>query len=109
MRIGYVPEEVVLFDSPTPREYLEFVASVRRMDSATASERFRKLAEAFGLSDYVDTPIGALSKGNRQKVALVAAFIHEPPLLILDEPAARAPSPSSRWRWRPLWSSRSPW
>jgi ABC-2 type transport system ATP-binding protein len=86
MRIGYVPEEVVLFDSLTPREYLEFVASVRRMDSATASERFRKLAEAFGLSDYVDTPIGALSKGNRQKVALVAALIHEPPLLILDEP-----------------------
>ena len=74
MRIGYVPEEVVLFDSLTPREYLEFVTSVRRMDSATASQRFRKLAEAFGLSEHVDTPIGALSKGSRQKVALIAGL-----------------------------------
>ena len=96
MRIGYVPEEVVLFDSLTPREYLEFVASVRRMDSATASQRFRKLAEAFGLSEHVDTPIGALSKGSRQKVALIAALIHEPPLLILDEPFTGLDVASSR-------------
>jgi len=69
---------------------------VRRLNSGTATERFRKLAEAFGLTECVDTPIGALSKGNRQKVALAAALLHDPPLLILDEPFTGLDVASSR-------------
>jgi ABC-2 type transport system ATP-binding protein len=84
--IGYVPEEVILMDSLTPREFFEFVASIRRLDATTANARLEKLVSAFQLREYFDTPIAALSKGNRQKVAIIAALLHEPPLLILDEP-----------------------
>jgi len=84
--IGYVPEEIVLMDSLTPREFLEFVASIRRLNSDTVNTRLGKLISAFQLAEYFDTPIAALSKGNKQKVAIVAALLHEPPLLILDEP-----------------------
>ncbi|MEM3712844.1 MAG: ABC transporter ATP-binding protein [Thermoproteota archaeon] len=84
--IGYVPEEVILMDSLTPREFLEFVASIRRLDKDTVNARLEKLVSAFQLGEYFDTPIAALSKGNKQKVAVVAALLHEPQLLILDEP-----------------------
>jgi len=84
--IGYVPEEVILMDSLTPREFLEFVASIRRLDKNTVNTRLEKLVSAFQLGEYFDTPIAALSKGNKQKVAIVAALLHEPQLLILDEP-----------------------
>ncbi|MEM2087594.1 MAG: ABC transporter ATP-binding protein [Thermoproteota archaeon] len=84
--IGYVPEEVILMDSLTPREFLEFVASIRRLNADTANTRLEKLVSAFQLKEYFDTPIAALSKGNKQKVAVIAALLHEPQLLILDEP-----------------------
>ncbi|MCS7139013.1 MAG: ABC transporter ATP-binding protein [Crenarchaeota archaeon] len=84
--IGYVPEEIILMDSLTPREFLEFVASIRRLDANTVNTRLEKLVSAFRLGEYFDTPIAALSKGNKQKVAIVAALLHEPQLLILDEP-----------------------
>lgn len=84
--MGYIPEEVVLMDSLTPREFLEFVASIRRLNAEAVNTRLEKLVSAFGLREYFDTPIAALSKGNKQKVAIVAALMHEPPLLILDEP-----------------------
>ncbi|MBO3800026.1 MAG: ABC transporter ATP-binding protein [Candidatus Brockarchaeota archaeon] len=84
--IGYVPEEVILMDSLTPREFLEFVASIRRLNADTVNTRLEKLVSAFQLREYFDTPIAALSKGNKQKVAIVAALMHEPRLLILDEP-----------------------
>ncbi|MEM1557708.1 MAG: ABC transporter ATP-binding protein [Thermoproteota archaeon] len=84
--IGYVPEEVILMDSLTPGEFLEFVASIRHLDENTVNTRLEKLVSAFQLEEYFDTPIAALSKGNKQKVAIVAALLHEPQLLILDEP-----------------------
>ncbi|MEM3956591.1 MAG: ABC transporter ATP-binding protein [Thermoproteota archaeon] len=84
--MGYVPEEVVLMDSLTPREFLEFVASIRRLKADMVQPRLGKLVSAFQLREYFDTPIAALSKGNKQKVAVVAALLHEPQLLILDEP-----------------------
>jgi ABC-2 type transport system ATP-binding protein len=84
--IGYIPEEVILMDSLTPREFLEFVTSIRRLDADTANTRLEKLVSAFQFREYFDTPIAALSKGNKQKVAVIAALLHDPPLLILDEP-----------------------
>jgi ABC-2 type transport system ATP-binding protein len=91
-----VPEEVVLFDSLTPREFLEFTASLRRLEAAAANSRLEKLTSAFDLTKYFDTPIAALSMGNKQKVAIVAALLHEPRLLILDEPLIGLDARSSK-------------
>jgi len=85
-QIGYVPEEVVLFDSLTPREFFEFIASVRRLKADIVNSRLERLAYVFDVKQYFDTPIAALSRGNKQKVAIAAALLHEPKLLILDEP-----------------------
>jgi ABC-2 type transport system ATP-binding protein len=84
--IGYVPETSLLYEALTPREFLEFVAGVRRMDAAAASERARLYAEAFRLGEEFEEPIATLSNGTRQKVLLIAAFLHQPRLLVLDEP-----------------------
>ena len=95
-QIGYVPEEVVLFDSLTPREFLEFTASLRRLETNVANSRVVKLSTAFDLTKYFDTPIAALSMGNKQKVAIVAALLHEPRLLVLDEPLIGLDARSSK-------------
>jgi len=95
-QIGYVPEEVVLLDSLTPREFLEFVASIRRLEASVANSRIERLTSAFELKQYFDTPIAALSMGNKQKVAIVAALMHEPKLLILDEPLIGLDARSSK-------------
>lgn len=95
-QIGYVPEEVVLLDSLTPREFFEFVASIRRLDREGASSRLERFASAFELKQYFDTPIAALSMGNKQKVAIVAALLHDPKLLILDEPLIGLDARSSK-------------
>ncbi|MEM3672856.1 MAG: ABC transporter ATP-binding protein [Candidatus Bathyarchaeia archaeon] len=95
-QIGYVPEEVVLFDSLTPREFFEFIASVRRLKAEVVNPRLEKLAYALDIKQYFDTPIAALSRGNKQKVAVTAALLHEPKLLILDEPLIGLDARSSK-------------
>jgi len=95
-QIGYVPEEVVLLDSLTPREFFEFVTSIRRLDKETANLKLERFVSAFELKQYFDTPIAALSMGNKQKVAIVAALLHDPKLLILDEPLIGLDARSSK-------------
>ena len=95
-QIGYVPEEVVLLDSLTPREFLEFTASIRKLDRSAVNSRLERLTSAFQLTQYFDTPIAALSMGNKQKVAIIAALMHEPRLLILDEPLIGLDARSSK-------------
>jgi ABC-2 type transport system ATP-binding protein len=95
-QIGYVPEEVVLLDSLTPREFLEFVASIRRLSKDTINSKLERYISAFELKQYFDTPIAALSMGNKQKVAIVAALLHDPKLLILDEPLIGLDARSSK-------------
>jgi ABC-2 type transport system ATP-binding protein len=85
-QIGYVPETSMLYEALTPHEFLEFVASVRRLEPRRSADRVRNLVTAFRLSEEFDEPIASLSNGTRQKVLLVAALLHEPPLLVLDEP-----------------------
>lgn len=85
-RIGYVPETSMLYEALTPREFLEFVASVRRLDATTATRRTQTYAQAFRLEAEFEEPIATLSNGTRQKVLLIAALLHAPPLLVLDEP-----------------------
>jgi ABC-2 type transport system ATP-binding protein len=95
-QIGYVPEEVVLMDSLTPREFLEFTSSIRRLDPKTVNPRLERLTTAFEVKQYFDTPIAALSMGNKQKIAIIAALLHEPRLLILDEPLIGLDARSSK-------------
>ena len=85
-RLGYVPETSLLYEALTPREFLEFIASVRRLDRNVASERARSYATAFRLEGEFEEPIASLSNGTRQKVLIIAALLHQPPLLVLDEP-----------------------
>jgi ABC-2 type transport system ATP-binding protein len=94
--LGYVPETVQLYDSLSIREFLQFVASVRRMAPQTANTRARELIRAFDLEKYFDTPTMALSAGTKQKVAVISALIDNPPLLILDEPMSGLDVRSSR-------------
>jgi ABC-2 type transport system ATP-binding protein len=82
-RIGYLPGDLHLYERLTPREHLRYFAALRGLDGLGEGE---KLAERFELE--LDRPIKALSKGNRQKVGLVQAFLHRPDLLLLDEPTA---------------------
>jgi ABC-2 type transport system ATP-binding protein len=84
--VGYVPEASMLYEALTPREFLEFVASVRGIPRATASERTELYGAAFRLASELDDPIASLSMGTRQKVLIIGAFLHHPPLLVLDEP-----------------------
>lgn len=95
-QIGYVPEEVVLLDSLTPREFLEFISSIRRLEPSLANSRLERFVSAFELKQYFDTPIAALSMGNKQKVAIVAALLHDPKLLVLDEPLVGLDARSSK-------------
>lgn len=81
--IGVVPENPALLDSLTPNEFLELVASVRKMNN---TQRIKSLVNAFNFEEYLDTPIASLSLGNRQKCVIIAALMHDPPILILDEP-----------------------
>ncbi len=84
--LGYVPESPLLFDALSPHEFLEFLAGVRRLPAELADARSRAYLAAFGIEAEAGRPLATLSLGTRQKVLLVAALLHQPPLLVLDEP-----------------------
>jgi ABC-2 type transport system ATP-binding protein len=82
-RVGYLPGDFVVDGRQTPREFLTYLGNLR---GGVGPRAFEPIAERLGLD--LDNRIGALSKGNRQKVGLVQAFMHDPELLILDEPTS---------------------
>jgi ABC-2 type transport system ATP-binding protein len=85
-RIGYVPEEPHLYTFQSAAEYLALVGRLREMPEALREKKTGALLELFGLSHAADQDIGTFSKGMKQKVMIVAALLHDPELLILDEP-----------------------
>lgn len=85
-RVGYVPENAVLYESLTVLEHLMLVARLYGVDDATAQRRVLPILEAFELPGRIGARIGSLSKGMRQKVMLTAALLHDPEILFLDEP-----------------------
>lgn len=85
-RVGYVPEEPHLYPFLSGREYLQLVGRLREIASATLERRIEGLLHLFGLGRDTDQSIGSYSKGMRQKILISAALIHDPDLLIFDEP-----------------------
>jgi ABC-2 type transport system ATP-binding protein len=85
-KIGYIPESGALFEKLTPREYLTSMGRLYRVSDYHAIEGIAKWLDFFSLSRQADQRIGLLSKGNKQKVCWIAALLHDPEVLILDEP-----------------------
>ncbi|PNX51013.1 MAG: hypothetical protein BV458_12190 [Thermoplasmata archaeon M9B2D] len=86
--VGYVPEEHQLYDSLTPRELFEFIASIRQLPQDKTNKRIGEMVKALDFGKYYDSLIVTLSQGNKQKTMLISALLHAPRLLILDEPFA---------------------
>ena len=84
--IGYVPENVPAYDEMSPAAFLGFVCEVRRIRGAERRERIESIAATCAIQDVMDQTIGTLSKGYRRRVGLAQALVHDPPILILDEP-----------------------
>ena len=85
-RMGYLPETVPLYTDMTVRGYLGFMGSIRGMSRARIRRRIGDVVDICRLGEYTDTLIGKLSKGFRQRVGIAQAILHEPDILILDEP-----------------------
>ncbi len=94
--LAWVPDEPMIYDKLTPLEYLEFVAGLWSMEPDFARFKADTLLEQFGLAAHADERCGGFSKGMRQKVALAGALIHEPRLIILDEPLTGLDAGSAR-------------
>ncbi len=85
-RLGYVPEEPQLYPHLTGAEYLEMVGELRGMAEAKLASKIEGLLRLLSLYDDRHVPISSYSKGMRQKVLLAAALLHNPDLILLDEP-----------------------
>ncbi len=85
-KIGYVPESGNIFQSLTSFEYLEFISRIHAIEKKVYVKRIFDFLEFFELKDEIKTPMSAFSKGMRQKVLLIASLIHNPDVLLWDEP-----------------------
>ncbi len=95
-RIGYVSEEPLIFKSLTPKDLFNFVASIRGLDANRTTNLAKEYLENLDAIEYYDQLIATLSHGNKQKLQIIAAILHEPDLLILDEPIAGLDAKSVR-------------
>jgi ABC-2 type transport system ATP-binding protein len=87
-KLGYMPEAAPLYPELRVREYLRFRAEIKRVPRRERARAVTRSLELAAVTDVAETPIGHLSKGYRQRVALADALVASPPLLILDEPTA---------------------
>ncbi|OQB37259.1 MAG: putative ABC transporter ATP-binding protein YxlF [Candidatus Latescibacteria bacterium ADurb.Bin168] len=85
-RIGYLPESPPLYNDMTVREYVDFCAALKGVPGSKREEAVSATLEKCGLEDRVNQLIGTLSKGYRQRTGLAQALVHDPEVLILDEP-----------------------
>lgn len=86
LRTGYVPDEPYLYDKLTGREFLQFVAQLYGLSRELAAERIEQQIERFRLREFVDHLGESYSHGMKQRLVFAAAFVHDPPVLVVDEP-----------------------
>lgn len=85
-KIAYIPDNPDLYEFMTGVKYLHFIADIFGVDEQTRQERIRKYADLFEITSDLAQPIAAYSHGMKQKLAIIAAWIHNPELIIMDEP-----------------------
>jgi ABC-2 type transport system ATP-binding protein len=95
-RVGYVSEEPLIFKSLTPKDLFNFIASIRRLDEQEASIKVKEYLDSLEATEYYNQLIATLSHGNKQKIQIIASILHEPDLLILDEPLSGLDAKSVR-------------
>lgn len=86
--VGYLPENASLYTGLTVTEFLSFVGKIRGVADESLRTRISEALTTFSLEEKASSLVGTLSKGMKQKVALIAATLHEPAVLVLDEPLA---------------------
>ena len=85
-KVAYIPDNPDLYEYMTGIRYLNFIADIFGVDAALRRERIRRYADAFELTGDLAQPIAAYSHGMKQKLAIIAAWLHEPQLILMDEP-----------------------
>ena len=89
-RFAYIPDNPDLYDYMTGIKYLNFIADIFGVGANERQARIRKYADAFELTADLAQPIAAYSHGMKQKLAIIAAWLHEPKLILMDEPSSWA-------------------
>lgn len=84
--MAYIPDNPDLYEYMTGIKYLHFIADIYGVDAQTRRERIRKYADLFALTDDLGQAIAAYSHGMKQKLAIIAAWVHQPRLILMDEP-----------------------
>ena len=85
-QLAYIPDNPDLYDFMTGIKYLNFIADIFGVSASDRQERIRKYADLFELTDDLAQPIAAYSHGMKQKLAIISAWIHDPKLILMDEP-----------------------
>jgi ABC-2 type transport system ATP-binding protein len=102
--IGYMTQRFSLWEDLSGRENLAFMASIYTLAPDYAAQRIAAAVDEYRLAEFLDRPAGTLSGGQKQRLALAAATLHEPPLLMLDEPTSAVDPQSRRDFWESLFT-----
>ena len=84
--LGYVPDRAFLYEKLTAREFLKFIASIYAVEKSEALARIETLTDIFGISDIKDELIESFSQGMKQRLLFASALVHDPDVLLIDEP-----------------------
>lgn len=85
-KIAYIPDNPDLYEYMTGIKYLNFIADIYQVDTAVRKEKIKKYADQFEITKSLEQPIATYSHGMKQKLAIISAWIHDPKLIIMDEP-----------------------